>query len=90
MTVDLVRALTGSAVDRVAAGIAMALTPIAWAIGTHAEAHTLHLALVAVLLWLLVEWDAGSAPRRRPTRPGRPLPAWPRRSSSGWPSATIR
>ncbi|HEY4189500.1 MAG TPA: DUF2723 domain-containing protein, partial [Candidatus Limnocylindrales bacterium] len=39
------------------AGIALALTPIAWAIGTHAEAHSLHLALVATLLWLLVAWD---------------------------------
>ena len=42
----------------IAAGIGLALTPIAWAIATHAEAHTLHLALVAILLWLLVEWDA--------------------------------
>jgi hypothetical protein len=57
-TVDLVRALTGRLVLGIAAGIALALTPIAWAIATHAEAHTLHLALVAVLLWLLVEWDA--------------------------------
>ena len=57
-TVDLVRALTGRLVLGIAAGIAMALTPITWAIATHAEAHTLHLALVAVLLWLLVEWDA--------------------------------
>ena len=56
-TVDLVRALTGRLAIGIAAGIAMALTPIAWAIATHAEAHTLHLALVAVLLWLLVEWD---------------------------------
>jgi len=56
-TVDLVRNLTGRLVLGVAAGLALALTPIAWAIATHAEAHTLHLALVAVLLWLLVEWD---------------------------------
>ncbi len=58
VTVDLVRALTGWIALGVAAGIAMALTPIAWAIGTHAEAHSLHLALVAILLWLLVAWDA--------------------------------
>ena len=58
VTVDLVRALTGRLVLGIAAGIAMALTPIAWAVGTHAEAHTLHLALVAILLWLLVAWDA--------------------------------
>ena len=72
-TVDLVRGLTGRLVFGVAAGIAMALTPIAWAIATHAEAHTLHLALVAVLLWLLVEWDArvrssGPIPRDRGDR----------------------
>ena len=55
--VDLVRALTGWLVLGVAAGIGLALTPIAWEIGTHAEAHSLHLALVAILLWLLVAWD---------------------------------
>jgi hypothetical protein len=58
VTVDLVRALTGWLALGIAAGIAMALTPIAWAIGTHAEAHSLHLALIAILLWLLVAWDA--------------------------------
>ena len=57
VTVDLVRTLTGRTILGVAAGLAMALTPIAWAISTHAEAHALHLALVAILLWLLVEWD---------------------------------
>jgi hypothetical protein len=57
-TVDLVRALTGWLALGVAAGIAMALTPIAWAIATHAEAHSLHLALVSILLWLLVAWEA--------------------------------
>ncbi|MEO8572196.1 MAG: DUF2723 domain-containing protein [Chloroflexota bacterium] len=54
--VDLVRALTGWLILGVAAGIGLALTPIAWAIGTHADAHSLHLALVAILLWLLVAW----------------------------------
>jgi hypothetical protein len=66
VTVDLVRALTGWLVLGIAAGIALALTPIAWAVATHAEAHSLHLALVAVLLWLLVAWDArvrGPGPR---------------------------
>jgi hypothetical protein len=58
VTVDLVRRLTGWLVLGVAAGIAMALTPIAWAIGTHAEAHSLHLAFVAILMWLLVAWEA--------------------------------
>lgn len=58
VTVDLVRALAGRVVIGLAAGIAMALIPIAWAVGTHAEAHSLHLALVAILLWLLVTWDS--------------------------------
>ena len=58
VTVDLVRALTGHLILGIAAGIGLALTPIAWAIATHAEAHSLHLALVAILLWLLVAWDA--------------------------------
>ena len=71
VSVDLVRALTGWVALGIAAGIALALTPIAWAIGTHAEAHSLHLALVAILLWLLVAWDARARdavpPGDRPT-----------------------
>jgi hypothetical protein len=58
VTVDLVRGLTGRVALGIAAGIGLALTPIAWSIATHAEAHALHLALVAILLWLLVAWDA--------------------------------
>jgi hypothetical protein len=57
VTVDLVRALTGRVALGIAAGIGLALTPIAWTIATHAETHTLNLALVAILLWLLVGWD---------------------------------
>jgi hypothetical protein len=41
----------------IAAGIGLALMPTAWAMATHAETHTLHLAFVAILLWLLVAWD---------------------------------
>jgi transmembrane protein TMEM260 (protein O-mannosyltransferase) len=62
VTVDLVRALTGRVVIGLATGIALALTPIAWAVATHAETHSLHLALVAILLWLLVTWDAHARP----------------------------
>jgi hypothetical protein len=69
VTVDLVRALTGRLVIGLAAGIALALTPIAWAVATHAEAHSLHLALVAILLWFLVAWEA-RARLPRPTTPG--------------------
>jgi hypothetical protein len=57
ITVDLVRALTRSTVLAVMAGLGLALTQVAWAIGTHAEAHALHLALVALLLRLLVAWE---------------------------------
>lgn len=57
ITVDLVRRLTGRLVLGMAAGIGLALMPTAWAMATHAETHTLHLALVAILLWLLVAWD---------------------------------
>lgn len=57
VTVDLVRALTGSVTLGVAAGIGLALTEIVWKIGTHAEAHALHLALLAILVRLLVAWE---------------------------------
>jgi hypothetical protein len=58
VTVDLVRALSGRLALGIAAGLGLALTPIAWTIATHAEAHTLHVALVAILLWLLVAWES--------------------------------
>ena len=57
ITVDLVRTLTGSVALGMLAGLGLALTPIAWAIGTHADAHALHLALLAALLRLLVAWE---------------------------------
>lgn len=69
VTVDLVRALTRSAVLGVTAGVGLALTEVAWAIGTHADAHALHLALVAILLRLLVAWEdrvADESGARRP------------------------
>lgn len=70
LTVDLVRVLTRSAALGVLAGLGLALTPIAWAIGTHADAHALHLVFVVVLLRLLLAWDTrvrweGSAARSR-------------------------
>ena len=63
VTVDLVRALTRSAVLGVMAGVGLAFTGIVWKIGTHAEAHALHLALVAILLRLLVAWEDGRRDR---------------------------
>ncbi len=71
VTVDLVRKLTGWTILGMAAGIALALTPVVWAIATHAEAHSLHLALLAILLWLLVAWDERVAAGERANRPGR-------------------
>ena len=58
ITVDLVRALTRSTALGVMAGLGLALTPFAWAIGTHADAHALHLVFVVLLLRLLVAWES--------------------------------
>ncbi len=57
LTALLVSRLTGRASLALAAGILLATTPIAWAIGTHADAHALHLALLALLLVVLVGWE---------------------------------
>jgi hypothetical protein len=67
VTVDLTRALTRSMTLGVMAGLGLAFTEIVWSIGTHAEAHALHLALIAILFRLLVAWDDG-APGRRTDR----------------------
>lgn len=58
VTVDLVRSLTRSTALGILAGAGLALTEIVWAIGLQAEAHALHLALVAILVRLLVAWEA--------------------------------
>jgi hypothetical protein len=57
LTVDLARRLTGSLVLGIVTGLGVALTPIVWAIGTHADPHALHFALLAMILWLLVRWE---------------------------------
>jgi hypothetical protein len=54
---DLAHRVSGSLVLGIAAGLGIALTPIVWAIGTHADPHALHFALVAIILWLLVRWE---------------------------------
>jgi hypothetical protein len=57
VTVDLGRTLTRSTALGVLAGLGLALTPAVWAIGSRAEAHALHLALLAIILRLLVGWE---------------------------------
>jgi hypothetical protein len=51
-----------------AAGIGLALTPIAWHISTAADAHALHLALLVALVLALLRWEALIA--ERTARPG--------------------
>lgn len=63
VTVDLVRALTRSVPLGMMAGIGLGLTGVVWDIGTHAEAHALHLAFVAILIRLLVAWEDGRRDR---------------------------
>ena len=67
VTVDLARRLTGSLVIGMATGIGIALTPIVWSVGTHADPHALHFTLIAIVLWLLVRWEHA---RRAVPRPG--------------------
>ena len=57
LTVLLVRRLTGRTLVGIAAGLLLALTPIPWRVGSFADPHMLHLALVAGLLLLLVGWE---------------------------------
>ena len=65
LTVVLVLALTGRTLVAAAAGLLLALTPIPWRVGSFADPHMLHLALVAAILILLVRWESRS-------RDGRP------------------
>jgi hypothetical protein len=58
-TVALVARLAGSTVVGVGAGLALATTPIAWAVATRADPHSLHLAFVALLFAALVRWELG-------------------------------
>jgi hypothetical protein len=63
VAVDLVRALTRSLALGVAAGLGLAFTEFVWSIGTHAETHSLHLLLGAILLRLLFAWADGEPGR---------------------------
>jgi hypothetical protein len=53
----LVARLTGSVVVGMAIGLGLALTPGVWRIATHADPHSLHLALVAIVFALLLRWE---------------------------------
>ncbi len=57
----------------VVAGLAFALTPVAWRVATRADAHALHVFLAALILVLLGAWAAGH--RRDDPRAGRWLVA---------------
>lgn len=59
VSVDLARRLSGSLALGLVAGLGATLTPIIWAIGTHADPHALHYTLIALMLWLLVRWEHG-------------------------------
>jgi hypothetical protein len=52
-------ALTRRPLAAIAAGLVLAVNPIAWAIGIRADAHALHFAVVSVLLYTLVRWWLG-------------------------------
>ncbi len=56
-TVVLAFRLTDRRWIGLAAGLLLATTPIAWQIATRADVHALHLALLAILLTLLVDWE---------------------------------
>jgi hypothetical protein len=56
-TVLLVTRLTDRRWVGLAAGLILASTPIAWQIATTADVHALQLAMVAILLGLLVDWE---------------------------------
>jgi hypothetical protein len=57
LTVILVRSLTGRPAIGIAAGLTLGLTEVSWRIATHADAHSLHLLLLSLLLVLLVQWE---------------------------------
>jgi hypothetical protein len=56
-TVVLVTRLTDRRWVGLGAGLLLATTPIVWQIASAADVHALHLALVAILLVLLVDWE---------------------------------
>ncbi len=63
-SVVLIRGMTRSSALGVAAGLGVGLNVLAWRIGTRADAHALHLLLLALLLLTLVEWQRARAAGR--------------------------
>jgi hypothetical protein len=57
LVVVLVRQLAGWTLPAIAAGIGLGTNVVAWRIGTRADAHALHLVLLALLLIALVAWQ---------------------------------
>jgi hypothetical protein len=84
LTVVLVRQLTGRPVIAIAAGAILFVTGITWAISTHADAHSLHLALLALVLVLLVGWES-----RVRVAIGPPSPAEPRSPAGSSAAADV-
>ena len=87
LTVDLARRLAGSLVLGVVTGLGIALTPIVWAIGTHADPHALHFALLVLILWLLVRWE--HARRGHPFDPDAEEAGDPRRADRWLVAAAV-
>ena len=56
-TVVLVHQLTSRPILSLATGLVLAAAPVVWRLSTHADAHMLHLLLVAALLSVLVAWE---------------------------------
>ena len=79
VTVHLLRRLDVPLPLAVAGAAGLALTPIVWGISAAADAHALHLFLVALLLVALVRWDRLVAERN--ATPGEPSAA--RRADRG-------
>ena len=70
ITVQLLRRFDVPLPVAVAGAVGLALTPIVWSISTAADAHALHLLLVAVIVLALVRWEHLVAERNgRPDDP---------------------
>ena len=79
VTVHLLRRFDVPLPVAVAGAVGLALTPVAWGVSTAADAHALHLFLVALLVLALVRWDGLVA--ERDAAPGDPVTA--RRADRG-------